>query len=108
MSGGKPPFPTTSLWATSRSSDVFKSQFRIASNHLTIGKPPRPRAFDGVPFIPCVQSSLQMRIEPPHDPIQPVEQVLLFLQTMGLARIHDELAFNPVAFQRTIQHLALS
>ncbi len=83
-------------------------QMSIEPAPLFENHPSRPRAFQCVSFIRCVQSSFQMSVEPSHDPIQPVDQMLFFLQTMRLARIHYELAFNPIAFQRAIQHLALS
>src|ERR1044071_5002720 len=50
----------------------------------------------------------QMRVEPGEDAIEPVEKVLLFAKPMRLARVNDKVAFDPVAFQRSIKHLTLT
>src|SRR5213083_1864446 len=95
----------------------YQKPVREVSREAGVNHPSRPRAFNGVffircvpsslqmsvepshyrritlpdhehflcvPFMRCVQSSLEMSIEPPQYPIQPVYQMLLFLQTTRL------------------------
>src|SRR5215468_3954752 len=55
-----------------------------------------------------VRSLLQVLVIPGEDAVQPIEQVLFFVEAVGLTRVEDQLGFHTIALQPAVQFLALA